>query len=671
MYQGMRSTPPVWLFFFWAGYAALAPWLVRLAPGWRDGPEFIVSSQVLGIAHPSGFPLYSVLGWALQQLLPLGDIAMRNHLGNTAITLAAAVMLYSFASAFFRLFYGPDAPLHRHLAGFISMLWLMMPPQWENAIQAEVYALFALFIFIVLRLLVAYWSNRDSRFYLTAVFIAGLGCGVHATMGFLIFVFVCFLAVAPDPVHALRVAAKSFVAGIAGLAVYAYLPVRSLRDPPMDWGDTEHWIGFLHHVTDHKDAGSRFGQILAPQADTPYTVFHLIWNMSDWVGPALLLLSVAGWSVFLYRKFWPSLGLLLWLSFSFTFFSDWISATVLTACLGVLLLGLMPWIDAVFRWHKPIVQAALMLVMVISFGYGTKAAVQFLANRSDRLPREILAEEMLGLPYRATLLVGVSWFHVASLASVEGMRPDVSIIPLGDLISPQVYKPFAFSETPLLKPVPKRLPEAATPTGEEFIGFLKRLRAANVDRTRFFVEPDDGRNLRLFFHQLYPHKQLWMLWSKSGQHDCQAWQQAIYDATRPVFSESVALHDRETSDYFVEPFFGHVTTLIEQQPRCPHTAIGLIRWWQNWMYRDVVLQGAVFNDLGRAFALTGNARAARVMFQLGANIMIPEAMGNLGLWYERHGQPEDARKWLTKAFLLGKDVAYKDLRALSHQQVGR
>ncbi len=661
---------PVWLTLSWTCYAAASPWWTRTAAGWRDGPEFVFSSQVLGIAHPSGFPLYSAWGWFVQQLLPVGDLTTRNHLSNAILTLAAAIMLYSLASAFFHLFRtGTVQAADRHLAGFISLLWLLMPPQWENAIQAEVYSMLALFTFGVLRLLIAYWETGDARLYLMAVFLAGLGCGAHITSGFLVFAFVTFLAAAPGLVHAVRLASKAVIAGIAGLAVYAYLPVRSLRNPVMDWGDTERWIGFLHHVTDKKDSGSRFGHLLLSQPDTQNNLLQLFSNISDWIGPVLLLLAIAGWGVLLYRRFWPCLGILLWLCFSFSFFAGWISGTVLTACLGVLLFGLVPWFAEALRWKRAVAWAAILLVAGSGLGYAASAGINFLAERSDRLPRALVAEEMLALPYRATLLVGLSWFHVGALANVEGMRPDVTILPLGDLISPQIFKPLRFSDMPLLKPVPLRLSTSVTPTGEEFLDFLSRLRKTNAEQTRFFVEPDDGRNLRLFYPHLHPYKRLWLRWDPaSAAESCKIWQRSIYDAMRIVFSEDHSLHDWETSDYFAGPYFGHISALIEQPPGCPRTAIGLIGWWQRWMQRNTVMQGGVLNDLGMAFSLMGDDRAARTMFQLGASILRPEAMGNLGLWYARQGKMELARKWLAKAFTHGLDEDYGKLRALSHRQ---
>ncbi len=55
---------------------------------WRDAPEFIDAVNTLGIAHPAGFPSYSLMArWAC--LLPLGNIPFRINLFSVLCSVAA------------------------------------------------------------------------------------------------------------------------------------------------------------------------------------------------------------------------------------------------------------------------------------------------------------------------------------------------------------------------------------------------------------------------------------------------------------------------------------------------------------------------------------------------------------------------------------------------------
>src|SRR4030042_7191791 len=45
-----------------------------------DGGEFQFVPYILGIAHPTGYPPYLLLGWLWSHLLPMGDVAYRMNL---------------------------------------------------------------------------------------------------------------------------------------------------------------------------------------------------------------------------------------------------------------------------------------------------------------------------------------------------------------------------------------------------------------------------------------------------------------------------------------------------------------------------------------------------------------------------------------------------------------
>jgi len=78
------------------GGAALALYAATLAPTVLagDGGEFQFVPYLLGVAHPTGYPLYTILGWLWSHLLPVGDVAYRMNLFS-AFWAALAVALYS------------------------------------------------------------------------------------------------------------------------------------------------------------------------------------------------------------------------------------------------------------------------------------------------------------------------------------------------------------------------------------------------------------------------------------------------------------------------------------------------------------------------------------------------------------------------------------------------
>ena len=84
------------------GVAALGLYLATLAPTLLGGDagEFQFVPPLLGVAHPTGYPLYVLLGWVWTHLLPLGDVAWRMNLFS-AVTAAAAVGIFYLAAITF------------------------------------------------------------------------------------------------------------------------------------------------------------------------------------------------------------------------------------------------------------------------------------------------------------------------------------------------------------------------------------------------------------------------------------------------------------------------------------------------------------------------------------------------------------------------------------------
>src|SRR5438093_4180433 len=76
------------------GMATLGVYLATLSPtiGGGDGGELVTVGYVLGVAHPPGFPLYTLLA-KLATLLPVGTVAWRVNLLSAVCAAAAAMLL--------------------------------------------------------------------------------------------------------------------------------------------------------------------------------------------------------------------------------------------------------------------------------------------------------------------------------------------------------------------------------------------------------------------------------------------------------------------------------------------------------------------------------------------------------------------------------------------------
>ena len=86
-----RSVFPVLLVLALAVLGVYGSTLYPSVPG-GDSGEFIVASQELGVAHPPGYPLYTLLG-KIFTWLPVRTVAWRVNLLTAVLGAVAATLL--------------------------------------------------------------------------------------------------------------------------------------------------------------------------------------------------------------------------------------------------------------------------------------------------------------------------------------------------------------------------------------------------------------------------------------------------------------------------------------------------------------------------------------------------------------------------------------------------
>ncbi len=218
-----RPTRAVWLSL--AVFIPLAVYLTDVSPyvGRADTFEFQVVGPKLGIAHPSGYPLYTLL-CKLASLVPFGSIAWRVNITSACFAALASGALYLSLD---RRKSEPGAASSGFLALVAALMMAFSPTLWSRAIEAEVYALNALLISLGL-LLVTLWTDGklQTRLAWPAFgLLTGLALASHITLGAL-----AFLALAGLLAAKVHPAGRTWIwaigLGILGLMLYAYIPLR-------------------------------------------------------------------------------------------------------------------------------------------------------------------------------------------------------------------------------------------------------------------------------------------------------------------------------------------------------------------------------------------------------------------------------------------------------------
>ena len=202
-------TPLLLALFAFCVYAA------TLLPGVGGGDtaEFQRVAPTLGLAHSTGYPLYTLLGWAWTHLLPFGSAAWRMNVFSAA--MAAATVAGSYGVM--RLL-----GVRRVVAAGSALALALALTFWQQATHAEIYALAAL---LQVSLLVALLLWRMERVPLSAVgLVVGLMMLHHRTAVLLLPGAGLFVLFTRRPTW--REIGLATLAIVAVLPLYGYVPLR-------------------------------------------------------------------------------------------------------------------------------------------------------------------------------------------------------------------------------------------------------------------------------------------------------------------------------------------------------------------------------------------------------------------------------------------------------------
>ncbi|MFW5921390.1 MAG: protein O-mannosyl-transferase family, partial [Polyangiales bacterium] len=222
--------------------SAVLVWLAAAGPGFRDSGEIGAAAHRLGVPHPTGFP-WDVLLLRAGGSLPLGSIALRQ---NATVAVLSAAALALLAHLVFRLSrrVGVD-PTSAAAGGVVAAVGL---GAWEtflrSATAVEVYpgALVLLAAGAVMAL-----ERRAAVVAVALCFGLSFGAHVSARIGLGLVLVASWLAADRD--RRVRSLAPALGAAIAGAAIVAYLPLASMHDPPVDWGDPQTLGRLWEHLT--------------------------------------------------------------------------------------------------------------------------------------------------------------------------------------------------------------------------------------------------------------------------------------------------------------------------------------------------------------------------------------------------------------------------------------
>jgi hypothetical protein len=229
-----------------------------------DSGELTAAAYTLGIVHPPGYPLFSILG-KLFSFIPFGTVGWRINLVSTVFSLGSCYFLYL---ALFRLTKNTAACV------LAVGLFAFSPLVWRYSILAEVFTLNNFFVTALLYFFVRYQEERQAYLVYLMGSLFGLGLTNHHTLVFAGVPLGLYILAQKGsgflkPVNFL----KLFLISIAGLTPYCYLYFASTQTPLIAWGDITSFDGFLKHFL-RKEYGTFK---LATEGTDKNQLWHGLW----------------------------------------------------------------------------------------------------------------------------------------------------------------------------------------------------------------------------------------------------------------------------------------------------------------------------------------------------------------------------------------------------------
>lgn len=476
---------------------------------WDDSGELITAAYVLGIPHPPGEPLYTMLGWAFTHLPGLPSPAYGLNLMSALFGALTWTCVAGWLWDVLRRC-GTDARVAGVAAAAGAVTAAAGRITWYQSVIAENTTLHTLFVAALV-----WWAwrlgtgpRRDDRplfrHMLAWAFVYGLSAANHPAGVFLFpALAIWFLATQGRRLLRPQWVLAMLACTAVGFLPYSYLYFASRANPPLDWGNPETLKNLWWVVT---AAQYKTNALRGPSWASLYLGS---WNLVravaaewGWGGTVVLCL---GWVRLVTRDkalaLWPLAVLVV-----FTYLGSnpaYIGAYLVPAFLFLTpaLAAGVAWVCEAARQRGPaagrggVVLACLLPVSAVS----VHAAANNL--RRDDLAKTYGEYVLAQLPPNAILVTesGHMRFVLLYLQHCEGRRPDVALVSANAISRPGYLKSVAAVYPDLVWPESYELPEESpAPEALSARAFtinppwtravLLGLYAANADRRRMFWE---------------------------------------------------------------------------------------------------------------------------------------------------------------------------------------
>jgi hypothetical protein len=397
--------------------------------GLGDPGDLQAAVATLGVPHPTGYPLFVLLGWLWVHLLPVGTLAYRLNLLVAVFGALAVTLTYLLA---FRL-------TGRHLPAVGgALLFGLSYTFWTQTSISEVYTLNAVFVTAVLYLLVCWGQSRadwredrgpdslvSNRWLLWAAFVFGLSMAHHRTMILLLPAIAVYVALVDRRVYAdRRLLTRLVTVALVGPALYSFTFVRLMSQgysaADVLWG-TVLGAGFIGSLGQAPEWGNIFYWLPLAQ----FGVVGLVAAALGWLSLALRSASRRQAALFALGYLGVSLFCLI---YRIPEIDPFMIPAFLMLAVGIGGLAFpLAHLPRPLRLAGEAAVALLPLVLLANIA----SIPAYWVDETGAAERN--ARQVLAAPLETNAAIEADWNTGSALRylqGAEGLRPDVEVVPV-------------------------------------------------------------------------------------------------------------------------------------------------------------------------------------------------------------------------------------------------
>lgn len=279
-------------YYILTGLTAFIVYLFTLAPSviQIDTGELAAVQATLGIAHPTGYPLYTIIGFLFSKIpLPFSAIYQLNMLA--AVYCAATVSIFTFTAKFIldniesfgsqqkkasekksrkdkkqksetKASAKPIVGLSENVKLISAMLaglaLAFSKTFWFQSTSVEVYSFHLLLMSLILLFLIKAYVNMDALLndrklsnWLWFAFFLALGFTNHMTTLLILpgVAYLYFNASGFNKKSFIQIGVMLLVFFPVIILVYSYFPIRAAQQPFFNWGNPVDWEKIVRHIS--------------------------------------------------------------------------------------------------------------------------------------------------------------------------------------------------------------------------------------------------------------------------------------------------------------------------------------------------------------------------------------------------------------------------------------